>query len=318
MHRRALEVLACPECALPFTEISSSSETLEAGTLRCRYGHEFEIASGIPLLVQESDLPRVRAYANSYAPTWAKDGWGCPDPDYLMNLPYRDVTRRRAAEWRVKARSMEAVFRVLDPRTCRRVVDLGSGVGWLSHRLATRGHEVYAVDAVLDETVGLGAAGAYLQAGPPFERVWGELHRPPFRSSIVDAVVCNASLHYARDLSIALREIARILRPGGLVAILNSPVHINRASAARAESDFRAHLRNLGATEGVVSTYHHFTRSQLESDVRAAIGTVHEIRFDSGRWFRWSRRLKGLALRMELASFPILTVTKRELGLPTS
>ena len=310
MHRRAIQVLGCPECGLPFLGSSLLSETIDVGILRCSQAHEFEIADGVPLLVRESERPRLLAFADSYGPVWAKDGWGGSDREYLRSLPYHDTTHRRVAEWKVKARSMDALLRFLDPQKWPRVVDLGCGMGWLSHHLAVRGHEVYAIDVVLDGTVGLGAAGTYVRMGPAFERVWAGLHRLPFLSSSVDVVVCNASLHYASDLGISLGEIARILRPGGLVAILNSPVHSRGSSTVRAQSDFRTHLRALGATDDVMSVYHHFTRSELEAGLRTAVGPVNEIRFDPGRWFRWSRRVKGLVLQMELASFPILTATK--------
>jgi len=310
MQRHALEVLGCPECSLPFTDVSPASETIEMGTLRCARGHEFAVSEGVPMLVRESDRPHLVAFADSYAGAWVKNGWGSPDPDYLIRLPYHDMTRRRASEWRVKARSMEALFHVLHPERWPRVIDVGAGMGWFSHQLAVRGHETYACDAVLDSVLGLRAAETYVRTGPRFERVWGDFLHLPFLSSSVDAVVYNASLHYTSDLAGALKEVARVLKPGGLLAVLNSPVYRRIASTARAQSDFRAHLRSLGASNAVVSTYHHFVRSELESIVAATVGSVGEIPFNPGRRFRWSRRLKGLALRMELASFPILVATK--------
>jgi len=316
MERRVLEVLGCPDCGLPFTEVSHAPGTIEIEILTCDHGHEFAVSDGVPMLVRQSDRSRLLAFADSYGRAWAKDGWGSPDTAYLEGLPYRDNTGRRSGEWRVKARSMEALLGVLNPQKWRRVIDLGCGNGWLSHHLAIRGHDVYAVDAVLDNTVGLGAAGTYARMGPPFQRIWGDLEHLPFQSSSVDAVVCNASLHYARDMPASLVDITRVLRPGGLLAILNSPVYVRPASAARALSKFRAHLRNLGLADEAVLCYHHLSRSELESQVGTLIGAVNEIPFDAGWWFRWSRRLKGVALRMELASFPILTASKRDVATP--
>ena len=310
MHLAAIKVLCCPECFRPFADIPSPLDPIEIGTLRCSNGHEFPVSGGIPMLVRESDRHDVATFADSYAEIWGKDGWGSPNPAYLMSLPYRDLTGRRVTEWAVKARSMEALLRVLNPGTWRRVVDVGAGIGWLSHQLAVRGYEAYAVDAVLDRLVGLEAAETYTRKGPGFERVWGDLHRLPFRSGSVDSVVYNASLHYASDLVEALKEAARMLKPGGLLAVLNSPVHRRIASAARGQLDFREHLVSLGAANLVVSTYHHFVRFELESSIAATVGPVTEIPFNPGRRFRLSRRLKGLALRMELASFPILTARK--------
>src|SRR2546426_675455 len=177
MRPQALQVLACPDCFLPLAEKTRASGTLDVGTLRCGQGHEFAVAGDVPMLVRESDRPRLRAFADSYGLAWKKAGWGSPDITYLENLPFRDVTRRHTTEWKVKARSMVALLGVLDPRKPLRVFDLGCGNGWLSHQLAIRGHDVYAVDVALDDTVGLGAAGVYVRLGPPLYAIRARIRR---------------------------------------------------------------------------------------------------------------------------------------------
>lgn len=277
--------------------------------MRCASGHEYPIEGGIPFLVVARDRQGLRGFADSYSRAWARDGWGSSDVAYLKELPYRDITRRHRAEWRVKARSMDALFTAWEARGPLRIADLGCGMGWLARHLALRGHEVYAMDVSLDDAVGLGAAAALSRLGPYFEPIWGNLERPPFLTASLDAVVCNASLHYSTELEAVLKEIARILRPGGRLAIMNSPVYRDAASARRAEADFRKHLRDVGAAAPVTSRYHHFVRAELQDAVRRAIGPMRDIPFDPGVGFRTVRRLKGMALRMELASFPVLVAT---------
>ncbi len=310
MHRRALDVLGCPECRGPFRDLVPGTEPVEAGSMRCGAGHEYPIEGGIPFLVVARDRQALRGFADSYARAWARDGWGSSDVAYLKELPHRDTTGRHRTEWRVKARSMDALLETWEGPGRLRMADLGCGMGWLAHHLAQRGHEVYAVDASLDDAVGLGAAALLSRLGPSFEPIWGDLERPPFRDASLDAVVCNASLHYSTAPGTVLAEVARILRPGGRLAIMNSPVYRDAASARRAEADFRKHLRDVGAGEPVTSRYHHFVRAELEDAVHRTLGPVREIPFDPGLWFRTVRRLKGFALRMELASFPVLVATK--------
>ncbi len=279
---------------------------LECGAENLR----FPVKDGIPQLVRPERANAVAAMAGEYSQVWQEDGWGSASPVYLLNLPDRDITRRQSGKWRVKARSMEALFELFRTQPLHRVLDLGCGVGWLTDRLARRGYEAFAVDIVQDNALGLRAADVYLRAGSVFERVWGELERPPFLDRTFDAVICNASLHYA-STEVVLAEVNRILRPGGLFVIMNSPVHTEAQSAERAESSFRRRLSQLGASEYLVSRYHHFVRSSLEAAIAAAIGPPRNHRFEPGRGFRLSRRAKGVLLRMELATFPIIWAQKR-------
>ncbi len=312
MRRRALEVLACPVCLSDLETPDFDAGEFSEGELACRReAHAFRVVDGIPHMVRPERADRVRAFAESYSKAWCRDGWGAVDSDYLLRLPYRDTSRRRSIEWRVKARSLEALERYLNNLRPHRVADLGSGVGWLSYHLARRGHEVYAVDIVHDNILGLGAATTYLRRGVYFERVLGELSRPPLLDASIDTVICNASLHYATSLPQVVEEINRVLRPGGALVVLNSPVHRDSDSALRAEGDFRERLRRLGADEEVASAYHHFTFDVLGEVLSSGIGKVERIPFDPGLVFRSVRRLKGLVLGMELANFPILLATKQ-------
>ena len=312
MQQASLAVLACPRCfghlslpaalpgSWPVAELACADEKLR-----------FPVMDGIPQLVSPERANAVRTMAEVYSRVWQKDGWGNPSPLYLLNLPDRDTTGRQSGKWRVKARSMDALFGLFRTLSPRRVLDLGCGVGWLSDRLARRGYDAFAMDIVQDNALGLRAADVYLRAGSVFERVWGELERPPFLARTFDAVVCNASLHYAASLDVAMAGANRVLRPGGIFVVMNSPVHDEAQSAERAERSFRRRLSLLGASEELVSRYHHFVRSRLEATLAAAIGPPREQRFDPGRSFRLKRRAKGVLLDMELASFPIIWAQKR-------
>jgi len=307
MRLAALTVLACPVCKQELHPVLPPSPEIAVGTLVCATGaHRFLIRSGIPELVRPERIASVEAFATSLSLAWTRDGWGSTDEEYLMKIPARDVTHRRSAEWKVKERSEHALLFLVDSLKPRRVVDLGSGVGWLARDMATRGLEVFALDASMNEQVGLLAANVYIRRGTYFERVRGEMDEPPFLDHSVDLVVCNASLHYAPSIDIVLREIARMLRTNGTCVIMNSPVHRDERSARRAEESFRNHLSALGATDRVVQSYHHFTRSALDEMVGKFVGPLAEIAYEPGVGFRLTRRLKGILLGMELASFPIL------------
>jgi SAM-dependent methyltransferase len=107
------------------------------------------------------------------------------------------------------------------------VLDLGAGVGWLSHRLADLGHCPMAVDLSVDDLDGLVAGRHYNDVWP---RVQAEFDRLPLADGQADLVIFNASFHYSTDYHATLTEAARVTKPGGHVLIIDTPVYRRAAS----------------------------------------------------------------------------------------
>ena len=103
---------------------------------------------------------------------------------------------------------------------------LGAGNGWLCYRASLLGHDATAMDVRDDAVDGLGAAAGYDPHLPkPFGRVVASFEAIPAPDGAYDLVVFNAALHYAIDLGKALAEARRVIRPGGRIAILDSPFY---------------------------------------------------------------------------------------------
>jgi SAM-dependent methyltransferase len=94
----------------------------------------------------------------------------------------------------------------------QRVLDLGSGTGAFAVLLHRAGHEVFGLDRAVDRVAGLAdRLGTRLH-------VAGQVESLPFLSCHFDVVTAAATLHrFAPGL--ALTEIARVLRPGGRLAV---------------------------------------------------------------------------------------------------
>ena len=98
-------------------------------------------------------------------------------------------------------------------------LDLACGTGALSRALAARypNGRVIGLDAsaaMLDEA-------RQLQRGSPIEFVAGDMQHTGFDGGTVDIVTCGYALRNAPDVEATIREIARILKPGGCVALLD-------------------------------------------------------------------------------------------------
>jgi SAM-dependent methyltransferase len=94
-----------------------------------------------------------------------------------------------------------------------RVVELGAGTGKLTELLVAAGHEVIATDP-------LPAMLAHLRRRVPSARTAvATAEHIPIASQSVDVVVCAQSFHWF-DHAVALPEIARVLRPDGVLALV--------------------------------------------------------------------------------------------------
>jgi SAM-dependent methyltransferase len=107
-----------------------------------------------------------------------------------------------------------------------KVLDLGCGFGRHAFEAARRGASVVALDAGRDEVKGVAAmflamveAGELAEGSIHANVVQGDALHLPFPDGAFDRVICSEVLeHIADDLS-AMRELARVLRPGGTMAI---------------------------------------------------------------------------------------------------
>jgi SAM-dependent methyltransferase len=102
------------------------------------------------------------------------------------------------------------------------VGDLGCGTGQLSEVLAPFVREVVAVD---DSEAMLAAARERLGSWPNVEVRAGALERLPIADLHLDAVVIFLVLHYVGSPGEAIREAARVLRPGGRMLLVDLVPH---------------------------------------------------------------------------------------------
>jgi demethylmenaquinone methyltransferase / 2-methoxy-6-polyprenyl-1,4-benzoquinol methylase len=124
------------------------------------------------------------------------------------DLLNRILTFRMDVAWR------KAAVDALDLPAGARVLDLACGTGDLCRALAVAGYEPVGVDFALGM---LRAGGPRVEA--PLVRA-DALHLP-FADGVVDGVTCGFALRNFAALPPVFDECARVLRPGGRVALLD-------------------------------------------------------------------------------------------------
>jgi SAM-dependent methyltransferase len=296
---------ACPGCRAVLEQTAIDA-------LRCPAdGMVFRHAGGVwRLLLPEREAAFLR-FIQEYETVRRAEGRGSETPDYYRALPYQDLSGRMPADWRIRAASFDALIqklvRPMEMSTGRplRVMDLGAGNGWLSNRLAGRGHCVAGVDLMVNDFDGLACSKFYENA---FNPVQAEFDRLPFEDNSVDLVIFNASLHYSTGYEATLRESLRVIAPGGKLVVMDSPIYRNPASGAQMvrerENEF---TRRYGFPSNALPSENYLTYRRLD-ELAAALNLSCQIQRAPFYGVRWMLRpfIARLLGRREPAKFGLV------------
>jgi ubiquinone/menaquinone biosynthesis C-methylase UbiE len=166
-----------------------------------------------------------------------------------------------------------------------RVLDIGCGAGRHAFEAYRRGARVVAADLDLKELQAVGGMFGAMrlegEASPPAAAAAAsaDATRLPFRSASFDAIIAAEILEHVPDDAGALAEIARVLRPGGTVAVTVPawlPERICWALSQEYHEVPGGHVRI-------------FTRAELSAKLTATgltpIGTHHAHGLHSAYWW---------------------------------
>ncbi|MGK7867274.1 ArsR/SmtB family transcription factor [Falsiroseomonas sp. E2-1-a20] len=141
-----------------------------------------------------------------------------------------DAFRRHGAEWdemralELPAEGIEAALLAMLPPRLERLLDIGSGTGRLLEVLAARCGSALGVDASR-EMLALARARLAERGLTHCSVRQADMYRLPLPNGGFDAVTLQMVLHYAEDPAAALAEAARVLRPGGLLVVVDMAPH---------------------------------------------------------------------------------------------
>jgi SAM-dependent methyltransferase len=224
-------------------------------------------AGGLDLLDDQAREAADR-FGAQYTALRRKEGWIGPDGR-------EDPEGGAPRLWRARLDAMSQVASALTGLGSVGkpvVLDIGSGGGWAARYLGDTA--VIAID-LLDS--GGGSAAIQVRA---------DMSSLPVRDHTVDAALYIASLHYAA-LGDSIRQAARVLRPGGVLVALDSPIYRDRTAQAQAAARSAAYYAHAGFPE-LADHYHPIDLGALRAALEA--NGFRVVRLDAGtssaRWWR--------------------------------
>lgn len=277
--------LRCPECLHLLTPMGRG--------MVCPYGHRFERDdNGVLVLLTAAFARKLAGFTATLAHIRTVEGRRLLDPAAYPLLPFGSAVADDP-QWALRRRDWYLVRRLVPPRPTLTVLDVGAWNGWLSHRLATQGHAVVAVDYFTDPYDGLGAICHY-PAGrdgrPLWEAVQMDLLDLALLADPFDLIILNRCLQFQPDPVTFVRALPAQLKPGGrLLALGLEFFHRSADGAARVEA-----ARRRYETYGF-ELFLRPTRGYLDRDDLAALRALG-MRFYSYRrglpaavWWRRGR-----------------------------
>jgi SAM-dependent methyltransferase len=296
--------LQCPRCKANIEQ------------LNCQFcGLQMPVDNGIVIALPPDQSAHFARFIDDYKRIRAAEGRWSQEADFYLSLPYKDISGKNSKQWKIRARSFDYLMKHVLHRNLEhggRILDLGAGNCWMSYRLALANYRPVAVDLLTNDRDGMGAAEHFRKYLPAlFPRFQAELARLPFQTEQFDAVIFNASFHYAEDYVATLREALRCVRSDGLVIISDTPWYSRGESGWKMVAErSAAFLERYGTASDSIKSLEYLTDERLRR-LEECLGirwTIYRPRYG----LKWAMRplVARLCNRREPSRFRIYATQK--------
>ncbi|MEM1322323.1 MAG: class I SAM-dependent methyltransferase [Bacteroidota bacterium] len=204
--------------------------------------------------------------------------------DLVHQLPYVPANHPQAKEWGLRHEATEKIIEYIQQKKATKVLDLGCGNGWFTHRLAEQ-TEATVLGVDVNKTELEQAARLFTTERCRF--VYGDIFAGDWPETYFDIIILNSCVQYFGNLDRLLRTLLRMIQPSGEIHIIDSPFYA-QSELPQAQKRSRQYYLKQGV-EGMIDHYHHHSWESLSP-------YCHRILYHPRLWRnRLRRKLSGRA-----------------------
>jgi ubiquinone/menaquinone biosynthesis C-methylase UbiE len=186
---------------------------------------------------------------------------------------------------------LDALATLVKDQNDSRVLDLGCGAGHVTFKVAARAKEVIAYD-LSSEMLDVVARAAAERGLRNVVTQKGVAEQLPFANETFDYALSRYSAHHWHDFEAALREVSRVLKPGGIAGFVDAvspgaPLLDTYLQAIELLRD-PSHVRNYSRAE--------WEAAMIRAGLRPASVTAFGVRLD---FVSWVERMRTPKIQVE-------------------
>lgn len=270
----------------------------------CSCGFVLRESDGIINLMTEAQLAEAQPFVEAYVRVRSAEQWGDDD----LDLPFHP--KRHENVWSIRQRTFRAFQAAVVKLEKGVALDIGAGNCWMTRYLDLWGFDAIATDINTSIHDGLRAGQRFIDAGSRFLRVHAGMERLPFASGQVKLLATNASFHYARDFRATLSEFKRVLTPGGMIVILDTPFYQSVADGERMIAERVADFRSkYSVPDELAGRARYLTFRGLDEILQSLDLTWHMQPVWPGLRRKYEE-VRGVIVQRKVAQFPMVVIEK--------
>ncbi len=224
-HSRAQDFQPVLSIEYPAIRCPNCQEPLDRHSLCCDNSHQYYMDGEVLVLLNEAFSREFAKFLQKFNHIRREMWNGFLQPTDYSYLPFgKAVSGDR--RWQLRQFDMDVIQSLLK-KTNRRILEIGSYNGWLTHHLAAAGHRVMAIDYFLDDLDGLKTKKFYPES---WQSIQMDIRDLSVLDEYFDIIIVNRCLQFFENPVDYFKKLLPKLSAGGSIYLLGLQIFKNPAA----------------------------------------------------------------------------------------